>query len=207
MRILTIIYVTIRTLFFTRCSNSTKKEVQNKDKTGGATLFFHEDDYCMIELTPKESIQALRQESDIINAKAEKNFDGNGYKDLHIIKKDPVKLGARKINPNDLEQIINKTGLNKAAKVITGYGQEYREVCKNTFGFGKGYSVIYFSVKDGSVDRVWFTNPSILDKDKLISCLSEIGQKWDLVLMDWFQTRIVNIADKKDIDKYLGRQE
>jgi hypothetical protein len=201
------LYIIIGTLSLISCSNPSPADVQNKDTIMGDTLFFHEDDYCMIELTPKENIQALKDESDTINAKAEKNFDGNGYKDIHVIKDDRVKLNIRKINPNDLEQIINKTGFQKAAIVTTGYGQTYREERKNTFGFGKDYSVIYFSVKDGSVDRIWFTNPSSMDKEKLTSCLSEIGQKWDLVLMDWFETRIVNLADKKDIDKYLSRQE
>ena len=173
----------------------------------GDTLFYHEDDYCMIELTPKENIQALKEESDTINAKAEKNFDGNGYKDIHVIKDDRVKLDIRKINPTDLEKIIDKTGLKKAALVTTGYGQTYREESKNTFGFGKDYSVIYYSVKDNVVDRIWFTNPSSLDKQKTVSCLSEIGKKWDLVLMDWFQTRIVDLSDKNGIDKYLRGEE
>ena len=171
------------------------------------TLFFHEDDYGMIELTPKENIEDLKNESDTINAKAEKNFDGHGYKDIYVIKDDRVKLEIRKINPGDLEQIINKTGFKKANVVTTGYGQTYREVQKSTFGFGSDYSVIYFSVKAGNVDKIWLTNPNSMNKEKIISCLQEIGQKWNLVLMDWFQTRIVNLADKNDIDKYLTSQE
>lgn len=173
----------------------------------GDTLFYHEDDYCMIELTPIENIASLTEESETINAKSEKNFEGSGFSDIHIIKDDRVGIDVRKITPEDMEQIINKTGFKKAAIVTTGYGQTYRERPGNTFGFGKDYAAIYFSTKKGYVDKVWFTNPNSMDEEKLTLCLSEFGEKWNLVLMDWFQTRIVNLADRKDIDKYLRGQK
>lgn len=173
----------------------------------GDTLFYHEDDYCMIELTPIENITSLKEESETINAKTKKNFDGKGFSDIHIIKDDRVGIDIRKISPDSLEQIISKTGFPKAAVVTTGYGQTYREQVGNAYGFGKDYAVIYFSTKNGYVDKIWLTNPRSMNEEKIILCLSELGDKWNLVLMDWFQTRIVNLADKEDINKYLQRQE
>lgn len=169
------------------------------------TLFYHEDDYCMIELTPRENVQALKEESDTISVLADKNFHGGGYKDMHVIKENRVKLHVRKISPADLETIIDKTGFKKAFVVTSGYGQTYREKKRNTFGFGKGYAAIYYSVRDNVVDRIWFKKIRSLDKQKTVSCLSEIGEKWDLLLMDWFKTRMVDLSDNMDIETYLGR--
>ncbi|PBQ33102.1 hypothetical protein CNR22_15380 [Sphingobacteriaceae bacterium] len=170
--------------------------------SGKDALWYHEDDYCMIELTPKENIKALNDESEIINAKSKENFDGYGFTDIHVISDEKIGLDIRQISPVTLDEIVNKTGIQKASSVATGYST-HREGRKNTFGFGAGYAAIYYSVKGGTVDRIWFTNLSSLDKEKVIPCLNEIGEKWNLVLMDWFQTKVVELSDRNEIEIYL----
>lgn len=43
-----------------------------------------------------------------------------------------------------------------------------------------------------------------MDREKLASCLLEIGPRWDLVLQDWELTCTIDLKDKNAIDQYLG---
>ena len=169
------------------------------------TLFYHEDDYCQVELSPKENLPLFQRESDEINDLADKSFDGHGYKDNYARSDNRIGLRERKINPVELEKIIAAIGLDKASKVTTGYGQTYRKTRKDTIGFGKNYSAIYFDLKDNVVTHIWMTNHFSMEKEKLIECLFDLGQKWNLLLMDWNQTVPVDLSNKNEIENYLSR--
>jgi hypothetical protein len=179
---------------------------KKKDNANGpipGTLFYHEDDYCMVELTPIDNLNWLKQELNNASESSEKHFDGYGWTKMYVIKEHAVKLYSRKINPDRLLEIIRKTNFTQAPAVTTGYGSTTREDCPNTYGFGEGYSAIYFSTMFDSVDKIWFTNLFALDREKVINLLHEIGKEWDLVLVDWFQHTITSLADKESIKNYF----
>lgn len=167
------------------------------------TLFYHEDDFCQIELSPKENLPLFQKKSKEINDLAEKSFDDYGYKDIYVRNDNRIGLKETKINPAELEAIIAITELDKATKVTTGYGQTFRETRKDAVGFGKDYSAIYFDVQDGVVNHIWFTDPFGIDKQRLTECLLHLGKKWNLLLMDWNQTLPVDLSERSEIEKYL----
>lgn len=179
---------------------------KKKDDANGpipGTLFYHEDDYCMVELRTIENLKWLQQELDEASEFSEKHFDGYGWTKMYVGKEEAVKLYSRKINPTKLLEVINKTGFTQAPAVTTGYGQTAREDCPNTFGFGKDYSAVYFSTMFESVDKIWFTNMFSLDREKVIDLLYEVGREWNLILVDWFKHKIVSLADKDAIKNYF----
>jgi hypothetical protein len=187
-----------------RLFNIFKKNKADKPLDKG-TLFYHEDDYCQIELSPMENLTLFQGESKKINDLADKSFDGYGYTDIYVRNDNRIKLEERKIDQNELEAIVRAIGLDKATKVITGYGTTYRENCKNTVGFGKDYSAIYFDFKEEIVGHIWLTNHFSMDKQKLVDCLLQLGQKWNLLLVDWNQTITVDLTNRDEIEKYLIR--
>lgn len=183
---------------------------KKKDDVNGpipGTLFYHEDDYCMLELTPIENLNWLKQELDNANEFSEKHFDGYGWTKMYVIKEQAVKLSSRQISTDKLIQIINETGFQKASAVTTGYGQTTREDCPNTFGFGKDYSAVYFSTRQYNVDKIWFTNLFALDREKVIDMLHDIGKEWNLVLVDWFKHSVTSLADKEAIKNYFDHDD
>jgi len=179
------------------------KKTENLNGPNPGTLFYHEDDYCMIELTPIENLNWLIQELGNTNESSEKHFDGYGWKKMFVIKEQAVKLSSRQITSDNLLQIINKTVFQKALAVTTGYGQTAREDCPNTFGFGKNYSAIYFSTIKDNVDKIWVTNLFALDRNKVIDMLHDIGKEWNLILVDWFEHSVTSLADKDAIKNYF----
>ena len=169
------------------------------------TLFYHEDDYCQVELSPKENLPLFQKESEEITDLAGKSFDGYGYTDIYVRNDNRVELRERKINPGELEQIISEMGLNKATKVVTGYGETYRQALKDTVGFGGNYSAVYFDFRGNVVNHIWFTDPFGIETQRLTQCLLDIGERWSLLLMDWNQTLLVDLSKKNEIEKYLIR--
>jgi hypothetical protein len=182
------------------------KKTKLLSSVDNAGLFFHEDDYCQIELSPIENLSLFSTEADKINDLAEKTFDGSGYTDIYVRNAERIKLEERKIHPDQLEEIIKITDLGKALSVKTGYGQTYRIEATNTIGYGKDYSAIYFDFKDHMVSHIWLTGHFSINQEKLAECLFQIGQKWSLLLMDWNQTVSVDLSDMASIKKYLGNE-
>jgi hypothetical protein len=172
----------------------------------GSTLFYHEDDFCQIELSPIENLSLFQAESDEINDLASKDAGSTGFTEIYVRNdKDRLKLSERKIDPAELEEILQELSLEKADTVTTGYGQTFREISKNTIGFGKNYSAIYFDFDNGIVQHIWLTGLFTIDKEALINTLHKVGQKWNLLLMDWNKTRPIDLLNTADINGYLAR--
>ncbi|RZK02985.1 MAG: hypothetical protein EOO46_18170 [Flavobacterium sp.] len=154
-------------------------------------------------MSPKENLPLFHAESEEINDLAAKDAGKDGFTEMYVRNDNRVTLSDRKIKPSELEEILQTSELEKSQAVTAGYGQSYREIRKRTIGFGKSYSAFYFDYDDGVVQHIWLTGLFGFDKDKLIKLLHQIGQKWNLILMDWNQTTPVDLQNKNDIESYL----
>src|ERR1051325_1307659 len=103
-----------------------KKDKSDKNSDSGV-LFYHEDDYCQVELSPNENLFLFKKEFGQINELADRSFDGYGYTDIYVRRDNRLKLEERKINPDALENVIKNIGVEKATTVKTGYGSTHRE--------------------------------------------------------------------------------
>jgi hypothetical protein len=166
-------------------------------------LFFHEDDYCQVEISPKENLSFFEQQCLNIYDTVKESPDG-GFTGIYVREEPVIKLADKKISCDQLEGIIKEMGLEKAGTVLTGYGTNYREKFAETTGYGLNYSAIYFDYTDGIVGHIWLTNFFRLDKEKLSTCLHQLGRTWDLVLFDWNQRVAVNLSDEGAVKKYLN---
>jgi hypothetical protein len=203
----TILLLTI----LTSCSDTTATKQQDQIPLADTTtmeqsIFFHEDDYCQVQLTVKENLTHLQKEAEEVLGFAKEHFDGSGFTDMKVRGEMPFKLSERQIKNNDIEPMIAKTGFTKISKVFTGYGQSYREELKSTKAYGKNGCAIFYDFKDSFVGHIWLDyhwGNLQTDKDSLCSCLIALGQKWNLVLMDWNQLKLVDLSDSSATRTYL----
>jgi hypothetical protein len=179
-----------------------KKKKKSAD-LGSPSLFFHEDDYCQVELSPIENLPLFQSESNNINT-LQADADENGFTEIYVRNAPGIKLSDRQIQTEQLDEILSSLGVNRISTVVTGYGQTHREICNNTIGFGQDYSAIYYDFKEGIVQHIWMTGVSNFERAKLEDCLFQIGQKWKLLLMDWNETEPVNLGDRTFIRAYLA---
>jgi len=172
------------------------------------TAFYHEDDYLQIEILPCENSAILEDESDRVDAFSKENFDGQGLTDMYVRNSaNKVELSQRAINISDLEIILSSMGMDRTEKVVTGYGQSYRISHNNCIAYGKEYHVIYFDFEGEIVQHIWITQPWLMNQERLIDCLYNLGLKWDLLLQDWNLLETIDLKNKKAIIDYLKLNE
>jgi len=167
------------------------------------TIFFHEDDYCQIELIPYENFNELIKQADNISEFSSTNFVGDGWADMMVREGQKIKLYERGIPIVKLEEVLKKLNTQKHTYVETGYGSNYRVKSKNTIGFGKSYSAIYCNYSDRKVENIWMTNISLFNNEKVEEVLFQIGKKWDLLLMDWEASQLIDLKNRDQIKNYL----
>ncbi|MBC3846416.1 hypothetical protein H8K90_08495 [Winogradskyella echinorum] len=195
-----IVFAFFAFLYFTKKNTeSPKTELTKQEYRAKGTIFYHEDDFCQIEIVPKENLSELIKQADNIS-----DFTSeNGYSDIYVREENKVSLKTKNISKSELESLLAKLGTEKHTEIITGYGSDYRIRSENTIGFGKDYSAVYFDFENDIVRNIWITNLDGLNHKNVINAFSEIGEKWDLIMMDWNSSELIDLSNKKMIEKYL----
>ncbi len=176
------------------------------------SIYFHEDDYCHIEILPIQNYNYCKQEIDKINDFSEKHqvVDGIGWTDMHIRNESPITLEELKIPIENLSASLQCV-VNKFDSVYTGYSN-YREVCKNTYAFGETNDVVVFfdfDKEQNFVKNIWMTldvrNQEQIDSAKqILKALSGICK---LILVDWGWEYLFELNDILEIEHYLNKRE
>ena len=173
------------------------------------SIFFHEDDYCQVQLMLNENQMSLQKEAEEVFGFSKEHFDGSGYTDIKVREEETHKLADRQIKINEIEAVIINAGFDKIPKVFTGYGQSYREELTNTEAYGKNGCAIFYDYKDYIVEHIWLEyhwGNEQTNKNKFLNCLSDLGKKWNLLLMDWNQLKLVELTDSTATQKYLNER-
>ena len=179
------------------------KENKIKPDNTANSIFYHEDDYRQVEIVPIENFNELIKQAENVQDFAEKHFDGGGYTDIMVREDNRLKLKERGIRPSELDLILSELPIKKFTEVSTGIrpGEMKSE---NTFGYGENYNGIFFDFDSDSVRGIWIAGSPKINKEKLTIALNEIGNKWNLLLMDWNSLEIVDLKNKEQIEKYLN---
>ncbi len=172
---------------------------------GITSIYFHEDDYCQIELVPRENEGFLIAQGSEIQRSAEKNFDGYGYKGIHVRSEEPVPLSTKGIALEHMADMLRVRGFRRIDQVFTGYGS-HRELAKNTVAFKLDPYEIYVDHKDCILNHVWLYlhwGASPESKQQLIDAFDQIGQNWHLLLAHWPWSLVVDLTDRSAIENYV----
>lgn len=151
-------------------------------------LYFHEDDYCQIELLPIEDEDYVKNEIKNINKFSEEHKapNGIGWTDMYRkVNAEQITLKDYKIHYLELDTLLSAL-TEKYDKVYTGYSS-YREECKNTVGYSTNEINIFVSFEDNMVTEIWFDfylDEIGVAKD-LYTILKVISSKYDLLFVHW----------------------
>lgn len=163
------------------------------------SAYFHEDDYCQIELLPLDNLEFCLKQAGEISQFSEEHWKGMGWDSVYVRKENPSKLSNLNIQLNDMRLAISET-MPEYDEVYTGY-RSYREKCVNTYAFGGDKSATLFFETDSSniVLTAWCSDamPELLD----------LKQSRDLLLADWGWGFICPLSDKERFENYLTERE
>jgi len=167
------------------------------------SIFYHEDDYRQVEIIPFENFNELIKQAANVQDFSEKHFDEGGFTDMMMREENGFKLIQREIQPGELDLILSELNIKRYTEVSTGI-RPGEMICKNTYGYGENYNGIFFDFDSESVKGIWIAGSPNVKKEKFIQTLSTIGNKWNLLLMDWNSLELIDLKDKEQIEKYLN---
>lgn len=166
-------------------------------------FFYHEDDYLQVEILSKSN---LFEQSRVLN---NINYDFSEYGFLNIGFRDKKKrpTSSLKIKPNELKEYLKEYSLVKFNKVYSGYSSN-SILKKNTISFGFEDYAILFNFEKEIVENIWMVfSPKLKlpfpSYSNLSNALFLIGDRYDMILIDWNEEKIINLNNKQDIENYF----
>lgn len=167
-----------------------------------------EDYYCQIELIPDENKNQVVKIFNQIENLISKNENENGFTEIYERDKSEFSTLRKQININDFENIFQNSKLLKAHKIKY---ENFRMInCEDekTKAFGISDFVIFYDIKESIVNNIWidyqnFDSDNFRNlEENILEILSEIGTKYNLILVDWNKLEIVDLKNKIEIKKY-----
>jgi hypothetical protein len=164
------------------------------------SLWFHEEDYCQIELLPKAAENfARRQAGEIDTFSAAHDDGGQGWTDIYVRREPPASLGALRIALIDVENLIPPE-FHRFDKVTTGYSTHV-EPAAQTVAWQAGGGTVFVGHDDGGiVDAVWFSDVNLGMEELLL----RLGARWPVVLAHWPWSRVVDLSDRGAVRAFLA---
>lgn len=174
-------------------------------------IFFHEDDYCQIEIIPKENYDYCLVQCSNIEDFAINHMDENGigYTDIFVREDNEIPLSAVDLKKDHLKLCMENI-FPEFDRVETGYGSysvEAKNIC--AYGFNKNVVVFFDYDENDIVQNIWLIldiieKNDITNTEKLIHKLSEIA---GLLLVDWGWSEVYLLTDTEPIVQYLKRRK
>ncbi len=188
-----------------RADNNSTSDAQSVKVNVEGSIFYHEDDFCQVEILPNENFNSLIKQADNVQEFTAKHFNGVAYSDMMIRDNHEMELSERGIKPIELETILSQLESQRHASVTTGItpGEMASE---NTIGFGKNYRGLFYDFESDIVKNIWIAGFLEVDLDKQTKVLNQLGEKWNLLLIDWNSLTLIDLKDKNQINKYLNKQ-
>lgn len=167
-------------------------------------IYFHEDDYCQIELLPKANYESCLKELGIISDFSDKHFDGIGYTDMYVRGERSIPTSTLNISLDQFSQFLLEQGLNKYTTVETGYSS-YREQAESTWAFDRDNLTVFVNFEKNIVQNIWldfYPNDTSKLDNAIHDLFFKLGVNWNLILVDWNLKKVINLNDKKSIESY-----
>lgn len=171
------------------------------------SAFFHEDDYCQIEILPVTAKDFCIKEMSKINDFIDKRSEKNGIKKMYLRNKSPKTIKDLNLSSKKLAEDLNF--LKPYDKVETGYSS-YREECKNVYARGEKEDInVFWSVDEKEIVKaiwldMWITPENNKLWNKILCALGKLGS---VMLADWEEHICLDITSQENINKYVERKE
>lgn len=161
--------------------------------------YYHEDDFCQVELLPLDNLQHCLAQMGEQQAFADAHQSGAGWSEMYVRQEPPSRLVTLGITGEQLRLAVQAV-LPPYDAVYTGYGS-YRVECTSVLAFGGEDTETLFAglAEDGIVAYLWCSDamPELL----LLPLLEQ------LLLVDWNAGFACPLADQALLARYLREYE
>lgn len=172
------------------------------------TVFaLHEDDYGMVELFPEENLPVLLNQSNESISKDDQTSHSSGWVELKYVQYPPHALSIRCIPLIRLSDDV-RPFFNLADELRTGYGSNLaQDLVSGGFAFGEPYGDsggLYGLQVDGIVQSLYLSR--YLATPTEADLLTMLGQRYNLLLVDWLRDELLLLKDRNATLQALARE-
>jgi len=160
------------------------------------------DDYCQIEILPKENLEFIIREFKQIES-VEKT---ESFTDIHERGRKPITTLSKEIRVDYLERTLTSQGLSKAEKIL----YERIEMMDAKKGKIRAFYlpdfIFFYEIEDEFIKNIWLKIDllvSVTEIDVIEQALYILGEEYDFLLVDWISLKIVDLASKTEVRRYL----
>jgi hypothetical protein len=169
------------------------------------SVFFHEDDYCQVEILPANAHGYCLREMGQIDQFADAHRDGPGFTDVYMRGEPPAPLSSLGATLADLRSTIGAV-LAPFDQVFTGYSS-HREPCGSVHAWDIDDSAAVFA-KIGEADvvqSVWFSLHGVPTEEigewcRALACLPHA---FEMILTDWNSRDVLLLKVDQRLALYL----
>lgn len=174
------------------------------------SVYFHEDDFCQIELLPAENWEYCQRELQQIATFSQQHraSDGIGWTDIYVRKEAEKSLSSLSLATSRVAAALARH-LPAFDLVETGYGSHV-EQSRHTKGFGVDSNCVLFvsETEVGIVNYIWL---SLVNSDEgacssLLPALGELNNLAPLLMVDWTWGSLMLLDDSIALGRYFSER-
>lgn len=150
-------------------------------------VYFHEDDYCQVEVLPLANLQFCARQAGDIAAFSEEHKLDVGWADIYVRSTAPKPMAHLALPLSDVREAL-APHFEEADAVFTGYGS-HREKCNDVFAFiASDHTIVFVQAELGRiVSAVWLNDSS--------EQVLQLPRSDELLLADWRHDFVCPLRD------------
>ena len=182
------------------------KKRGTKPNTDSVTIW--EDDYLQVEVLPSDNLAFLQEQLQITYDFGEVHRTKEGFfTDIMVRKKNPFTTRSKEFRADTLESTLSGHGMPKYSQVEHGNGYFFEPKGHKTVAYGFDSCTVFFEKKEDFVDCIWLKIKQIPPSNQLeiiASTLYDIGESYDLILVDWDSLELIDLKNKRQVRAYIS---
>ena len=167
---------------------------------------FCEDDYCQIEIVPVENKTFIKKKAKEIGELASKSRTNYGLREKISRGLMPVTTASEEFRTDCFEKILADFQFQRASHIRYDKSELLDCARGNTKAFGFSNFAIFFDTEEEFLKNIWLGIGLIVSApqfDLIENALYELGETYELMLIDWTSLEVFDLADRTRIEKYL----
>jgi hypothetical protein len=180
---------------------------QSKPKTVDKDLpSFWEDDYCQIEIVPRQNIEKIRSTINQIDDFTENTKTEFGYTDIFVREGLPFPTKNEEYRIDAFEKQLIEKGFRKATQIR--YDGYTIIDCSNTTSNALSLPCFnfFYDCEDEFLKNIWISTSLITSTEHfntIFETLYELGESYELTLINWNSAELVDLTNRNQIKDYL----
>jgi hypothetical protein len=159
----------------------------------------------MMDIMPAENMQEALRVAREADEFGRAHYDGGGWTEMYIIPESKQSISERNIPLSDIDTLVSGR-LEEAKSLFSGIrpGELVLERC---FAFGDDHlGALYGYHVAEVIGGLHFLPPEDHSTSTAVlwhSILATLGQRYQLILADWWSPIVIDLSDGRMIDRYL----